>query len=106
MKSVQEKISEILKESCQADKPDFSDNAIMLFSGQHGIQYTVRIFPDGLVTVDVVQYIHGVSEDKILNRMVSSVQHHHIQKRIKRKILNSCFKYVRHVSIKTLPINI
>lgn len=37
MKSVQEKISEILKESCQADKPDFSGNAIMLFSGQHGM---------------------------------------------------------------------
>ena len=31
------------------------------------------MFPDGLVTVDVVQYINGVSEDKILDRTVSSV---------------------------------
>ena len=31
------------------------------------------MFPDGLVTVDVVQYINGVSEDKILDRAVSSV---------------------------------
>ena len=30
------------------------------------------MFPDGLVTVDVVQYINGVSEDKILDRTVSS----------------------------------
>lgn len=37
MKSVEEKISKILKESCQADKPDFSSDAIMLFSGQHGM---------------------------------------------------------------------
>jgi len=36
-------------------------------------QYTVRMFPDGLVTVDVVQYINGVSENKILDRTVSSV---------------------------------
>ena len=31
------------------------------------------MFPDGLVTVDVVQYINGVTEDKILDRTVSSV---------------------------------
>lgn len=62
------------------------------------------MFPDGLVTVDVVQYIDGVSEDKILNRTVSSVQHHYIQKHTKRKILNSCFRYIKHVSIKTLLI--
>lgn len=37
MKSVEEKICEILKELCEADKPDFSGNAIMLFSGQHGM---------------------------------------------------------------------
>jgi len=37
MKSVEEKICEILKELCQANKPDFSGNAIMLFSGQHGM---------------------------------------------------------------------
>ena len=36
-------------------------------------QYTVRMFPDGLITVDVVQYINGASEDSILNRTVSSV---------------------------------
>ena len=33
-------------------------------------QYTVRMFPDGLVTVDVVQCINGVSEGKILKRAV------------------------------------
>ena len=37
MKSVEEKICKILKESCQTDKPDFSGNTIMLFSGQHGM---------------------------------------------------------------------
>lgn len=37
MKSVEEKICEILKELCQTDKPDFSGNAIMLFFGQHGM---------------------------------------------------------------------
>ena len=46
-------------------------NLILIFS-LHS-QYTVRMFPDGLVTVDVVQYINGVSEDKILDRTVSSV---------------------------------
>jgi len=37
MKSVEEEISNVLKESCQTEKPDFSGNAIMLFSGQHGM---------------------------------------------------------------------
>jgi len=37
MKSVEEKICEILKELCEADKPDFSGNAIMFFFGQHGM---------------------------------------------------------------------
>ena len=37
MKSVEEKMCKILKESCQTDKPDFSGNTIMLFSGQHGM---------------------------------------------------------------------
>jgi len=37
IKSVEEKISYILKESCQTEKPDFSGNAIVLFSGQYGM---------------------------------------------------------------------
>ncbi len=37
MKSVGDKIKEILKESCHVDKPDFSGPAIMLFSAQHGM---------------------------------------------------------------------
>ena len=58
------------------------------------------MFPDGLVTVDVVQYIDDVSEDKILDRTVSSVQYHCIQTR-KCKFPNSCYKYIKHVLIKT-----
>jgi len=68
MKSVQEKITEVVKESFQADKPDFSNSTVMLFNGQNGIQCTVRLFRDGLITVDVVQFIQGVSEEKILQR--------------------------------------
>lgn len=37
MKSVEEKIRGIMKESCQVDKPEFSGPAIMLFSGKHGM---------------------------------------------------------------------
>lgn len=86
MKSAEEKICEVLKESCQIDKPDFSGSTIMLFSGQHGIQYTVRMFPDGLVTVDVVQYINGVTEDKILDRTDYIVLHDKINEEL------SCLK--------------
>jgi len=37
MKSVQEKITEVVKESFQADKPDFSNSTVMLFNGQNGM---------------------------------------------------------------------
>ncbi len=43
MKSVGDKIREILKESCHVDKPDFSGPAIMLFSGQHGMWVVTKI---------------------------------------------------------------
>ena len=37
IKSVGDKIREVMKESCQVDKPDFSGANVMLFSGQHGM---------------------------------------------------------------------
>ena len=37
MKPVQDKITEVMKESFQADKPDFSSSTVMLFTGQHGM---------------------------------------------------------------------
>ena len=37
MKPVQDKISDVMKESFQVEKPDFSSSTVMLFTGQHGM---------------------------------------------------------------------
>ena len=50
------------------------------------------MFPDGLVTVDIVQYINGVSEDKIVDRKVSSVPLYTCIQTFKLLI-----KYTKHV---------
>ena len=34
-------------------------------------QCTVRLFPDGLITLDVAQYVVGVAEEKLLEREVT-----------------------------------
>ena len=36
-------------------------------------QCTVQLFPDGLVTLDVVQYINNISSEQILKRSVSAL---------------------------------
>ncbi|RMX56297.1 hypothetical protein pdam_00011451 [Pocillopora damicornis] len=68
MVSVSEKMGRIIEESFKIEKPEFSSPTTMLFAGQKGIQCTVQLFPDGLVTLDVVQYINNISSEQILKR--------------------------------------
>ena len=37
MKSAQDKINDVIKDSFQVNKPDFSSSTVMLFTGQHGM---------------------------------------------------------------------
>lgn len=48
----------------------------------------VRLFPDGLITLDVLQYVKGVSKEKVLQRDVSSQNHDY---QILQALLVSCF---------------
>ncbi|XP_068698270.1 spermine synthase-like isoform X1 [Montipora foliosa] len=86
MKSAQDKINDVIKDSFQVNKPDFSSSTVMLFTGQHGIQGTVRLFPDGLITLDVTQYLKGASGEMLLQRK------NHIDLRDKLDEALSCLK--------------